>query len=44
MNPLKGVVSWFKKQISEINEVHADITWQEALDNAVLNIHEIKDI
>jgi hypothetical protein len=44
MNSIKGVVSWFKKQLTEINEVHTEITWQEALDNAVLNIHEIKDI
>jgi hypothetical protein len=39
-----GVVSWFKKQMTEIHEVHTEITWQEALDNAVLRIHEIKDI
>ena len=41
---MKAVVSWFKKQMTEINEVHTEITWQEALDNAVLKIHEISDI
>jgi hypothetical protein len=30
--------------MTEISEVHTEITWQEALDNAVLKIHEIKDI
>ena len=44
MKSFKGVVSWFKKQMSEISEVHTEITWQEALDNAVLAIDEIKDI
>ena len=37
-------MSWFQKQMTEISEVHTEITWQEALDNAVLKIHEIKDI
>ncbi len=37
-------MSWVKKQMTEISEVHTEITWQEALDNAVLKIHEIKDI
>ena len=44
MKSFKGVVSWMKKQMTEISEVHTEITWQEALDNAVLKIHEIKDI
>jgi len=44
MKSLKGVMSWVKKQMTEISEVHTEITWQEALDNAVLKIHEIKDI
>ena len=44
MKSFRGVMSGVKKQMTEIIEVHTEITWQEALDNAVLKIHEIKDI
>ena len=44
MKSIKGVMSWFSKQISELNEVREEIGWQEDLDTAVQKIHEIPDI
>ena len=44
MKSIKGVMSWFSKQISELNEVREEIGWQEDLDTAVQKINEIPDI
>jgi hypothetical protein len=40
----KNAMTWVRKQIAEISEVHTEITWEEALDDAVLKIHNIDDI
>jgi hypothetical protein len=44
MNAISNLIKWFSRQMTEIDEVHTEITWQEALDDAVMRIHEIKDI
>ena len=39
-----GISNWFNRQIATIETAHAEISWEESLDNAILQINAIKDV
>lgn len=39
-----GITSWFSRQVQSLEAAHAEVSWEEALDTAIMKINKIEDI